>query len=353
MKVGLVGAGFVASNYHIPSILRTRDVELVAVCEENPTTLRRVSERFGIKNRFENIETMLEKTDLDLVDIATPGFTHYKLCNIAMDFGVHVLVEKPVTLSSKDAAELRSKSRRENVSVCVMQNYRYRDATLRLLEHLRTGRIGKINSMITQHHGSSIFGQPKWMWNESLSGGVLYENAIHSVDLHTFLLGPHSRVLGVDSNFDQDLELTTAIRVLIKHESGAVSLLDLAWFASAIFFRSDIAASITDATLKLQPDALILRSGETGPWTEATGDIRRLLGFGRDIVTGRHRTRSILPHYAIFSLFVESIKKGLPPPIGIDDVMPTMKLLDEIKKQMQDNSPSAPSKEAQIETSLG
>ena len=353
MKVGLVGAGFVASNYHIPSILKTKDVELAAICEENPTTLRRVAQRFGIKNRFEDIETMLKKTDLDMVDIATPGFTHYKLCSLAMEFGVHVLVEKPIALSSKDAYELRSKSQKENVSLCVMQNYRYRAATLLLLENLRNGRIGRINSMITQHHGSSVFGQPKWMWNESLSGGVLYENAIHSVDLHTFFLGPHSRVLGVDSTFDQDLELTTAIRALVKHESGAVSLLDLAWFASAIFFRSDISGSVTDATLKLQPDALILRSGETGPWAETTGDIRRIFGFGRDIATGRHRSRSILPHYAIISLFVESIRKGLPPPVGIDDVMPTMKLLDDIRKQMHGNSVEAISKEAQAETSLG
>jgi len=348
-----VGAGFVASTYHIPSILKTNDLELVAICEENPNTLKRVGDRFGIKDRFEDMETMLEKTDLDVVDIATPGFTHYKLCSLAMDFGVHVLVEKPVALSSKDAEELLSKSRKENVSLCVMQNYRYRDATLRLLAHVRNGKIGRINSMITQHHGSSIFGQPKWMWNEALSGGVLYENAVHSVDLHTLFLGPHSRVLGVDSTFDQDLELTTAIRALVKHENGAISLLDLAWFASAIFFRSDISATITDATLKLQPDALILRSGETGPWAETTGDIRRLVGFGRDVVTGRHRGHSILPHFAIISSFVESIKKGLPPPIGIVDVMPTMKLLDEIGNQIHEKRLYSPSEEAQIETSLG
>jgi len=304
---------------------------VVAVCDPDKRASYRIANEYHVPNQYTNIPDMLKQQHLDLVDITTPGFMHYEQALLAIESGMNVLIEKPVALSAKRAEELMKKSHKMGVKVCVMQNYRFRDPVLIFRELQRNGKIGKIVSMVTLQHGGSIFTQASWMWNQKVSGGILYENAVHAIDLHTWLMGEHKRIIGVASTYDEDLHLTTSVQALIEHSNKTVGFLDLRWFASSMFFRTDVFASIQDVTIKLQPDGLTLQSGELGPLNELFSDIRRVYKFGKSVILGRFMRDSIRPHLRIISQFTESIEKDSRPPITIQDVLPTMKLLDEIQ----------------------
>ena len=78
-------------------------MELVAVCDNNEKRLERVADKFKIRKRYSNLTDMLQSNEFDIIDITTPGFTHYNLAKEALRSNVHVLVEKPVTLDTSEA----------------------------------------------------------------------------------------------------------------------------------------------------------------------------------------------------------------------------------------------------------
>ena len=215
-----------------------------------------------------------------------------------------------------------------------MQNYRFRDPLVTLRKLQQQEKIGEIQSMITSHHGGSIFARPPWLWNEEKSGGMLYENAIHAVDLQTWLMGQHRQIVGITSSYDETLNLTTSIKALVEYEHNSIGFLDFQWFASSMFFRTDIFATISDVRIKLQPDAIYISRGETGPLSDVLSDLRRVYDFGKVVLTRRFQHQSMKPHLRVVSRFVESIRKGTTPPVTIEDVLPTMRLLDEIREHI-------------------
>jgi len=307
---------------------------VVAVCDPNEGAIQMLKKHYPVERHYSNIDLMLKSEKLDIVDITTPGFMHYEQACKSIEKGVNVLIEKPITLSSKDAKDLATRSKRNAVEVCVMQNYRFRDASIELQTLRSTGKIGRIAAVNTYQHGGTVFGQPRWMWDEGRSGGILYENAVHAVDFNTWLLGPHKRIIGSKSYYDNSLNLTTSIQALVEHENNATSFLDLRWFASSMFYESHIFASVSDVVVKFQPDAIILKSGEYGPLADAIGDIRRVYTFGRTLLMNRFTQDSIRPHLRVISGFIDSVETGASPPVTIEDVMPTMQLLDALKGNM-------------------
>lgn len=303
----------------------------MAVCDTDAKAVQLLKERYPVQKHYLDMDDMLKSENLDIVDITTPGFMHYAQASQAIERRVNVLIEKPLALSSEEAYDLNTRSKKNAVQVCVVQNYRFRDASIQLEKLRSTGKIGRISSINTYQHGGTLFGQPRWMWDERVSGGILYENAVHAVDFNTWLVGPHKRILACSSCYDDSLGLTTSIQALVEHESNATSFLDLRWFASSIFYKSDIFASVSDVVVKFQPDSLVLQAGELGPLTDTISDIRRVYTFGKSLLMNRFARDSIEPHLRIISGFVDSVKAGGSGPVTIEDVMPTMRLLDAIK----------------------
>ena len=99
LKVGLVGCGFIAQSAHIPSLLKCRGAELVAVCDRNEELASSVTTRFKVNKHYADLGDMLSKERLDMVEICTSINTHAPLCIQAMEAGCHVLVEKPIALT--------------------------------------------------------------------------------------------------------------------------------------------------------------------------------------------------------------------------------------------------------------
>src|SRR5436190_21014724 len=115
MNVALVGCGQAAAKYHLPSLKDTPKVRVVALADANRKALIRTGSRFGITNLYTDAEEMLTKNKIDILDIVTPGYTHYSLSSLAISKGVTVLVEKPLCLSLTDAHSLKQESERKGV----------------------------------------------------------------------------------------------------------------------------------------------------------------------------------------------------------------------------------------------
>ncbi len=103
VRAAVVGSGLIAGKKHIPAFQRLRHkTELVAICDLNLAAAKEVAARFGIPRTYSNIAEMLHSEKPDLVDICTPPQTHTRLAVEAMRHGSHVLIEKPMALTSHD-----------------------------------------------------------------------------------------------------------------------------------------------------------------------------------------------------------------------------------------------------------
>jgi predicted dehydrogenase len=329
LKVALVGTGTISESHHIPILQSIPDVDLVAICDSNQKQLERVAKRFRIPNKFTDVDSLFKSCDVDVIDITTPGFTHFDIARKAISLGINTLVEKPATLSGREAQILEHEASRRNLKIGVCQTYRYREPLRQLQKIRESGRIGTIDKMISIHRGSSIFGLPPWFWSEKTSGGILFELGIHDVDLQCYLMGSPKEVLYAAAIYDQTLEFTTSISAIVKYEYS-VGIVDLKWLSSSNFFHQYISGSISDAIIKFFPDSLTLQQSDFTPLSECISELRRTYNFGSSVLRKRYSVLSQQPHRIIIEDFIKSVKMDKPSLVPISGVIPTIRLAEEI-----------------------
>ncbi len=124
VRLGVVGAGAFASRRHIPEALANPHVSLEAICRRDPQHLAQLMAHFHIaKDRaFAEWNTMLDSVELDAVLIATPNNLHYSMAKLALERGLHVLIEKPMTLAASEAFELVRLAKEKKLQLAVALN---------------------------------------------------------------------------------------------------------------------------------------------------------------------------------------------------------------------------------------
>lgn len=185
LKVGLVGVGGI-SGAHIPAWEAMVDAELVALCDIR----REQMEPYPGKRHYFTFEEMLEKEELDILDICLPTYLHADYAVRAMEQGIHVLSEKPVSLNAEDVERVYSTARRMNVNVMVGQVLRFWPEYVLVKELNDTRKYGKLIS----GYMSRLSQTPPWTWDnwmkdENRSGLVPFDLHIHDLDFIVYAFG--------------------------------------------------------------------------------------------------------------------------------------------------------------------
>jgi UDP-N-acetylglucosamine 3-dehydrogenase len=329
MKFALVGTGTIAESIHIPILQSIPDVDLVAICDSNQKQLERVANKFRILKKFTDIDSLLKSCDVDIIDVTTPGFTHFDIARKAISLGISTLVEKPATLRVSEAEILEHEANRRNLKLGVCQTVRYREPVRQLQKVRESGRFGTIDKMISMQRGSTIFALPPWFWNEKTSGGILFELGIHAIDLQCYLMGSPKEVLYASANYEPTLDFTTSISAAVKFEHS-IGIIDLKWLSSSNFFHQYISGSVSDAIIKFFPDSFTLQQSDFAPLSECIGELRRTYNFGSSVLRKRYSIVSQMAHRIIIEDFIKSIKTNKPPLVPISAVIPTIHLAEEI-----------------------
>ena len=157
LKVALVGVGGI-SGAHIPAWESMDDAELVAICDIRPERM----ENYPDKRHYTDFDEMLEKEDVDILDICLPTFLHADFAVKAMEKGINVICEKPISLKREDVQRVYSTAKNNNVCFMIAQVLRFWPEYEVVKSIYDSGKYGKLLSASMRRLG----GIPKWSWDD-------------------------------------------------------------------------------------------------------------------------------------------------------------------------------------------
>ena len=185
LKVALVGVGGI-SGAHIPAWEERRDAELVALCDIRAEQM----EKYKNKHCYTDFDEMLKNEEIDILDICLPTYLHAEFAIKAMNMGINVICEKPVSLNAADVARVYSTAKSNNVNFMVAQVLRFWPEYSIIKEIYDTGKYGRLLS----GHMGRLGVRPKWSWDgwmmdENRSGLVPFDLHIHDLDFIVYAFG--------------------------------------------------------------------------------------------------------------------------------------------------------------------
>ncbi len=189
LRVGLVGCGGIARQYHLPALRADQRVELVAIAEPAARTRAALPPIAGL-DLHENTDALLSRADVDAVIVCASSSAHAGIAAAVGRGRQHLYLEKPVALQLDEACALESMLNARRAVCAVGFNYRLSPAFGRLRRQLRAGRIGDVRRVRGWHcEAASAETMPEWKRTRSSGGGVLLDLVSHQIDFVRWLLG--------------------------------------------------------------------------------------------------------------------------------------------------------------------
>ena len=233
LRLGVIGVGLVAQVNHLPALKGRRDVEVVAVCDDDAEKARLVAQHFGIPRAIADYEALLRLDEIDAVAICTPNHLHAPMAQAALGYGKHVLCEKPPARNAAEAALMCEAAKKSGKVLMYAMNNRYRADVGVLRGYLERQELGKIFyaktgwlRRRTERRG------PAWYENKrSSGGGVLMDLGVPMLDLALWLLG-NPKVLAVTATkyaTDPRKDVEDTVAAFLVLEEGASLTLEVSW----------------------------------------------------------------------------------------------------------------------------
>ena len=149
MRVGQIGVGYWGPNI-LRNLVANQDIDVVAVADRDAERLAVAARICPSATLTSDAADILMRVDLEAVVVATPAGSHFKLAWSALDQGKHVLVEKPMALTTKEASQLARMADKRNLVLMVGHTFVYNPAVLKLKELIDDGALGELRYIYSQ-----------------------------------------------------------------------------------------------------------------------------------------------------------------------------------------------------------
>jgi len=131
LKVGIICCGKIADD-HLEQIQRVPGCKVVAACDREPLMAKQLCERFGIEHAYRDVGELLKECHPDVVHITTPPQSHFELGKQCLDGGAHIYVEKPFTVTTREAKNLLRYAEMKGLKVTVGHDLQFTHVARRM-----------------------------------------------------------------------------------------------------------------------------------------------------------------------------------------------------------------------------
>lgn len=234
MKYALIGCGRISTN-HIKAALNNK-LTIAAVCDILPECMENLLSKHGLEKdnsiqRYQDYKQMIAEVTPELVSIATESGNHAEIALYCIEQGIHVIIEKPMAMSMKDANEIIRRSEEKGVKVCACHQNRFNIAIQKMRSALEEGRFGRLSHgsiHVRWNRNQDYYTQAPWRGTWAQDGGCLMNQCIHGIDLLRWTFGDEvEEVYGqTRQQFHDYLEAEDIGMAVVKFKNGAVATIE-------------------------------------------------------------------------------------------------------------------------------
>ena len=308
-KVSICGCGGIA-EVHARILSEMTRAELISCCDPSVKAASVFEEKFGIRP-FTSLREMLAAEKCDALHICSPHYTHVPLALYALDQRLHVVMEKPPAMSLAELETLKRKAGLSETSLGICFQNRFNNSSQLAYRLIKTGRLGAVKAaraFVTWNRGNEYYSESSWRGAANTEGGgLLINQAIHTIDLLIWLLGEpksiigsaknylHREVSGVEDTADMLLEyngVNAMLYATLNNSSDDAPLIEI--------FGENMSLHISGSTIRI-----VYKDG----FEETINDDENIPG--KDYWGSGHRK--------LISSFYECLDNGEKFPIGLGD----------------------------------
>ena len=314
---------------HIRNLQAIADCEVVAYADPHDSSRVNAAKLLPNASAFEDYEQMLAAEKLDVVVIATPNHTHRNVLEDVLLSGVHVLVEKPLCISTQECREiiaLEKETRTPTRVVWVGLEYRYMAPTARIIDECLKGGAGSIKMIsIREHRFPFLKKVGDWNRFSKNTGGTLVEKCCHFFDV--MILLANSKPISVFASGGQDVnhlnesyegsipDILDNAYVIVEFANGIRGALDLSMFAEGSLNEQEICVVGDEAKIEALITESKIRIGKRN--LGASGVVEISVRHDEGVVPGFHAGASYVEHLAM----QKAIRQNLPTGVSLEHAL--------------------------------
>ena len=223
VRWGVIGAGGIADRRTIPGMMLCENAELVAVMEINMELAEKCRAKWGCKKAYDSEAALLADPEIDAVYIASPVFLHARQAMAAADAGKHILIEKPLAMTSEEGQKVIDHCKEKGVLIAAGLMMRFGSYVQAMKKAVAEGKIGKPVSGYAQF--TCWYPETPGAWRQKKSngaGGAMMDMGVHCIDLLQYILDTKAKdVAAFHDTLSFSYEVEDSSTVLIRMENGA------------------------------------------------------------------------------------------------------------------------------------
>ena len=322
-RIAIVGLGMAVTPHARGLVDLAGEVEVAWAFSPSEERRRAFSEKFPFPT-CDRLETILADRSVDAVAVFTPANTHRDIGLACADAGKHVLMEKPLDITTARAVELVEGCRKAGVTMGVVLQHRFRPAGVKLAQMLGAGELGRIvgcSTAIRLWRPQGYYDEPGRGSFARDGGGVLISQGIHTLDLMLSLAGQVDTVTGFATTTRvHRMETEDMVCAAMRFDNGAFGTVD-ATTAAYPGFLEEIVISGEKGTAKLAGTELLVQL-QDGRKVSIEAD-KSAGGTGADPMAFPHDY-----HRAVMADFVAAIREGRAPKVTGEEALKVHRLID-------------------------
>mgnify|MGYP003984317923 CR=1 FL=1 len=229
LNFALVGCGRIAKRHsELLGFNEINGARLTSVCDTVEEKSKKIGKQFNVPY-YTDMNEMMQKEDIDVVSVLTESGNHAKhVINLAK-YGKHIVVEKPMALTTDDVDDMIMACEKNRCRLFVVKQNRFNVPVIKLKEAVNNNRFGKLfmaTVRVRWCRPQEYYDQASWRGTWAMDGGVLTNQASHHVDLLEWMMGKVDSVYAKGINALADIEAEDTAAVILKFRNGGIGVIE-------------------------------------------------------------------------------------------------------------------------------
>lgn len=254
LKIGIIGCGGIANGKHLPSLAKIKNIEIVAFCDVVEERAELAREAYGTKDAkaYTDYKELLKDESIDVIHVCTPNISHAEISIASMEAGKHVMCEKPMAKTSKEANAMVETMKKTGKKLTIGYQNRFRKDSQHLHTLCENGELGEIYN--AKAHAIRRRAVPTWgvfLDEEAQGGGPLIDIGTHALDLTLWMMDNYKPKYVVGNTYHKLSQMDNAANAwgpwnpdkftvedsafgFVTMENGATIYLEASWALNSL-----------------------------------------------------------------------------------------------------------------------